>query len=137
MHVGTQFSVYLVNKPGVLAELTGKLAEARANIAALALMDSGEHGAARFVCDDAVAARNVLKSTSERWTETDVLLLQLDNRPGSFAAVTRALAGANVNITYAYFSGGRTSDTSVAVLKVADPAKAQQALEAAGLAREG
>ncbi|MHC4481646.1 MAG: ACT domain-containing protein [Planctomycetota bacterium] len=135
MHVGTQFSIYLINKPGVLAAVTASLAEAKANIAALALMDSGEHGALRIVCDEAVATREVLEKTSERWTETEVLLLELDNRPGSFAAVAKRLADANINITYAYFSGGRDNDTTVAVFKVPDPRKAQQVLKAAPEAR--
>ena len=53
MHVATQFSVFLINKPGVLASVTGALASAGVNLTALALMDSGEHGALRVVCSDA------------------------------------------------------------------------------------
>ncbi|HUS92793.1 MAG TPA: acetolactate synthase [Phycisphaerae bacterium] len=130
MHVGTQFTVYLINKPGVLAEVTGSLAEAKANIAALALMDSGEHGALRILCDDPTAARDVLTRTSDRWTEAEVLVLELENRPGTFAAVAAKFAAAKINITYAYFSGGRTTDRTIAVFKVPDPKKALKALHA-------
>jgi len=128
MYVGTQFTIYLVNQPGVLAEIMGSLAAAKVNVAALALMDSGEHGALRIFCDDATAARNVLGKSSERWTETDVLILELANRPGSFAEASGKLAAAGVDIHYAYFSGGRDSERTVAVFKVADPTKAKQAL---------
>ena len=130
MHVGPQFTVYLVNKPGVLAEIAGSLSKAKVNIAALALMDSGEHGALRVFCDDAAAARRVLEQSSERWTETEVLVLDLENRPGTFATVAKKLADAGIDINYAYFSGGRTSDTTTAVFKVADPRKAQEVLTA-------
>ena len=45
MQIETQFSIFLINKPGVLAAVTEELAKAKINIKALALMDSGEHGA--------------------------------------------------------------------------------------------
>ena len=39
MQIQTQFSIFLVNKPGVLAAVTGAMAKARINIVALTLMD--------------------------------------------------------------------------------------------------
>ena len=87
MFLQTQFSVFLVNKPGVLAAVTTALAKAKVNIIALTLMDSMEHGVLRIVCDNAGAARDVLGRCHDRWTETDVLVLELPNEPGAFAAV--------------------------------------------------
>lgn len=129
MRIATQFSVYLINKPGVLASVTGALAKAKVNIAALALMDSGEHGALRIVCDDAEPARQVLGKISERWTETEVLVLELENRPGTFSAVAQKLSEEHVNITYAYCSGGAPGGKTTSVFKVADIKKAQKVLK--------
>ena len=53
MRVDTQFSVFLVNKPGVLAQVTEAIAKAKVNIVALTMMDSSEHGVLRLVADDA------------------------------------------------------------------------------------
>jgi len=47
-----QFSIFLVNKPGVLAQVTGALGEAKLNIHAMTLVDSQEHGVLRVVADD-------------------------------------------------------------------------------------
>jgi len=44
MVVQSQFSVFLVDKPGVLAAITTALAKARINLVALTLVDSMEHG---------------------------------------------------------------------------------------------
>ena len=132
MRVATQFSVFLINKPGVLAAVTGALAKAGVNMNALALMDSGEHGALRIVCDDAEKTRAVLAKTHDRWTETQVLVIELDNRPGSFARVAGALTEAGVNIAYAYFSGEPSGGKTTAVIKVADIEKAMNVLRAAG-----
>ena len=48
----SQFSVFLVNKPGVLAQVTGALAAEKINLVALTLVDSQEHGVLRLVPED-------------------------------------------------------------------------------------
>ena len=130
MQIQTQFSVYLINKPGVLAAVTGALAKAKVNIIALALMDAGEHGALRIVCDDHETTREVLGKTHDRWTEAEVLTLEMVNKPGAFAGIARDLALAHVNITYAYCSGGASGGRTTAVFKVSDMKKAQKVLAA-------
>ena len=106
MYVETQFSIFLVNKPGVMAGVTGALSKARVNMVALTLMDSMEHGVLRIVTDNADSTREVLGRTHDRWTETEVLILELSNEPGAFAAVTEVLANTHINISYAYCTGG-------------------------------
>jgi hypothetical protein len=129
MQVLSQFSVFLINKPGVLASVTGALAKAKINIVALALMDSGEHGALRIVCDDADTTREVLNKTHDRWTEAEVLTLELDNHPGSFATIARKLAEEHINITYAYCSSGAPGGKTTAVFRIADIKKAMKLLQ--------
>jgi len=130
MRIATQFSVYLVNKPGVLANVTGALAKHKVNIVALALMDSGEHGALRIVCDDAERARKVLGHAHDRWTECEVLAIDLENKPGAFSAVTQELAAEHINITYAYCTGGAVGGRVTAIFKVSDMNKALKLFEA-------
>ena len=130
MRMETQFSVYLINKPGVLAAVTGALAREKVNIVALALMDSGEHGALRIVCDDAAAARTVLGRAHDRWTECEVLAVELDHRPGAFARVAEELAVHHINITYAYCTGGAGGGRVTAIFKISDLDKAQKVLVA-------
>ena len=118
MHVDTQFSIFLINKPGVLASVTGALGKAHVNMLALTLMDTGEHGVLRIITDDANATRTVLGSAHDRWTETDVLVLEMDNKPGTFADTAQKLADAHVNITYAYCSSGAGGGRTTAVFKI-------------------
>jgi hypothetical protein len=128
MRLDTQFSIFLINKPGVLAAVTSALAKARVNIIALTLMDTGEHGVLRVVTSDADTTRKVLGSAYDRWTETEVLVLELDNRPGAFAAAAQKLAEEHVNITYAYCSAGAAGGHTTAVFKIADLKKAMKVL---------
>lgn len=128
MHIDTQFSIFLINKPGVLATVTSALAKARVNMVALALMDSGEHGALRIVCDSPDKAREVLGKAYDRWTETDVLVMELGNEAGSFAKVAKKLSIEHVNIVYAYCTAGAPGGKTTAVFKVTDLKKAQKVL---------
>ena len=120
MRTATEFSVFLINQPGVLAAVTGALAKARINIIALTLTDSGDHGVLRIVCDHPAEARTVLGKAHDRWAESEVLVLELENRPGAFAAVAQKLADEHVNIDYAYCTGGAKGGRTTAVFKVND-----------------
>src|SRR5256885_7013867 len=101
-----QFSVFLVNKPGVLAQVTGALADAKVNLIAVTLVDSQEHGVLRLVAENAAAARDVLKKLNLPMTETEVLCLDLPNRPGALADVATLLGKDHININYAYVTIG-------------------------------
>jgi hypothetical protein len=129
MRIETQFSVFLINKPGVLAAVTGALAKAHVNMTAMALMDSGEHGALRIVCDDPDKARAVLGKAHDRWTETQVIVLELPNEPGAFAKVAQKLADEHVNITYAYCTSGARGGRTTAVFKIGELEKALKVIQ--------
>jgi len=130
MEIRTQFSIFLVNKPGVLASVIGALGKARINVVALTLTDYMEHGVLRLVADDDGRAREVLGKAHDNWTETEVLTLELTNQPGAFAAVAQTLANEHVNISYAYCTGGAPGGHTTAVFKVADVKKAMKVLTA-------
>ena len=129
MKTETQLSVFLVNKPGVLAQVTDALARAKINIVALTMMDSSEHGVLRLVAGNTDNAREVLKQLNLPMTEAEVLLVEMSNRPGSLADVCRRLAAAHVNISYAYVTTGVPGGKACSVLKVADTKKAMAVLD--------
>lgn len=133
MKIETQFSVFLANKPGVLSQVCTHLAAAKVNIVALSMMDSSEHGVMRFISNDAARTRKALQALNLPLTETEVLVVDLPNKPGAFADVCDRLSHAHVNINYAYCSAtaGRTGNSKTAVfLKVGDSKKAQKVLAA-------
>jgi hypothetical protein len=124
----TQFSVFLVNKPGVLAQVTGALADEKINIVAMTLVDSQEHGVLRVVPTNAEHARSVLTKLNLPMTETEVLSVELPNRPGALADVARVMGQNHININYAYCTSGAPGGKTTGVFKVADPKKAEHVL---------
>jgi hypothetical protein len=126
-----QFSVFLVNKPGVLAQVTGALAEAKINLVAVTLVDSQEHGVLRIVAEKPDDARQVLIKLNLPMTETDVLCVDLPNRPGALADVATQLGKDHININYAYVTSGAPGGRTTGMFKVADQQKAMHTLKKA------
>jgi len=129
MKVERQFSVFLVNKPGVLAQICQALAEKKINIKALTLVDSQEHGVLRVVVEDAARAARVLQDTDVPVTEAEVLCVEMPNRPGAMAGVCNRLADEHININYAYCTTGAKGGKAVGVFKIGDLKKAQRVLQ--------
>src|SRR3954463_6915738 len=128
----TQFSVFLVNKPGVLAQVTRALADEKVNVIAMTLVDSQEHGVLRLVAPNPESTRKVLAKLNLPMTETDVLCMELSNRPGALADVAGVLGTNHVNINYAYCTSGAPGGHTTGIFKVADPTKAIRVLKTSG-----
>ena len=129
-----QFSVFLVNKPGVLAQVTGALATAKVNLVAMTLVDSQEHGVLRMVAENVGQTREVLKKLNLPMTETEIICVDLPNRPGALADVATLLGKNHININYAYVTSGAPGGRTTGVFKVADQAKALKLLGKTGTA---
>ncbi len=124
----TQFSVFLVNKPGILAQICQRLAEDHVNILALSMMDSTEHGVLRMVVENPALARASLAELDVPTTESQVLIAELPNRPGSVADIVERLSLAHINVNYAYCTTGAPGGRSLGVFRVSDLKKAVSVL---------
>ncbi|MGH2270192.1 ACT domain-containing protein [Anaerohalosphaeraceae bacterium U12dextr] len=129
MHLDTQFSIFMVNKPGVLARVLNTLAVAKINIVAMTMMDSAEHGVMRLVGSSHQRVREVLTQLNMQFSETDVLCVNLPNKAGALADITAKLASAHINIAYAYVTAGARGGRTTGILKVADVKKAMKVLQ--------
>jgi hypothetical protein len=132
MEMVKQFSIFMVNKPGILSRILDEFARSKINISALTVMDSVEHGVLRVVPEDADKMRNTLNQTNIQFNETEVLCVTLPNKSGAFASITDKLAKAHINIAYAYVTSGAKGGKTTAILKVADVKKAMKVLQNTG-----
>lgn len=129
MYIAPQFSIFMINKPGVLAQVLGEFARAKINVVAMTVMDSVEHGVLRVVFDSSDKAKEILSKLNMPYNETEVLCLTLTNKSGALAAVAQKLAEAHINISYAYCTAGAKGGRATGVLKVADVKKAVKLLQ--------
>ncbi len=129
MYVTPQFSIFMVNKPGVLAQVLGEFAQAKINIIAMTMTDSVEHGVMRVVFAAPERAKKVLSRLNMTYNETEVLCVNLANKAGALAVVAERLARNHINISYAYCTAGAKGGRTTGVLKVADVKKAMRVLQ--------
>ena len=128
-----QISVFLENKPGRLYEVTSALAEQGVNIRALSIADTTDFGILRLIVDrpsDAVAA---LRRHGITVSETDVIGVEIPDRPGGLAGVLKHLADANINIEYSYAFLGKASIDALVLFKVDDMDRAVEVLQENGV----
>ena len=127
MQVAEQLSIFLENKPGVLARVCHALAEAGVNLRAMCVSDTVDHAVVRLIPDDSPKARDVLEKGGALVVETDVLCVPVQDRPGILAGMAEKMSTADVNIEYAY--GSTDSDgKGMLVLRVSDLEVARKAL---------
>lgn len=129
LKTATQFSIFLVNKPGILTTVCDALADRKINLSALTLMDSVEHGVFRIVAEDVPKTRMVLASLNLPMTETEVLVVEMPNRPGSMADVCARLNGNHISIKYAYVTSGAAGGRTIGIFKVDNLKKAMRLLD--------
>jgi hypothetical protein len=97
-----QISVFLENKAGRLAEVTGILSEAKVNIRALALADTSDFGVLRLIVDNNEKAVEALKNRGFTVGRTDVLAVEVEDRPGGLHSILDMLNEADINVEYMY-----------------------------------
>ena len=83
----------------------------------------------RIVTTDSEKTRQVLEETHDRWTETEILVVPMNNETGIFATLIDKLAAAKINVTYVYCTASESGGTTNAVVKLADPAGALKLLD--------
>lgn len=132
MYITTQFSVFMVNKPGVLAQVLGEFARSKVNLIAMTMVDAAENGVMRAVFESPEEARGTLSKLNMPYNETEVLCVTLTNKSGALASVAEKLAKNHINISYAYCTAGAKGGRTTGVLKLADVKKAMKILQQGG-----
>ena len=88
-----QISVFLENRAGRLAEVTGILGDAAINIRALSLADTSDFGILRLIVDRTDEAASLLKSKGFTASSTEVIAVEVEDKPGGLAKVLDLLNG--------------------------------------------
>jgi hypothetical protein len=124
----TQLAVFLANRPGALARVCEALAKAEINIHALATSDTVDHSVVRMVVSNPTKALMLLGEAGVLALESDVLMIETDNKPGVLAKIAERLAESEVNIEYVYLAGSSKAAKGLIILRPSDVEKAQSVL---------
>jgi hypothetical protein len=97
--------IELEDKPGILAELGEALGRAGINIEGFCGYASGGTGVVHLLVDNAAAARGALEGAGiSVQAERDVVVVEIDDRPGALGVIARRISNANVSLDLAYLA---------------------------------
>ena len=128
MQITTQLALFLDNRPGTLARVCDALSIAKINIYAISTSDTVDHSVVRMILSDWRKALLLFEEHGTLVVETEVLMIEGSNKPGSLATIAHKLAGAKINIEYAYCATPPDAKKGILVLRVSDARKALKVL---------
>lgn len=111
-----QLIITVDNKVGTLAEVNEVVSSSGINLIAVCAYAVDNKGVIMFVCEDTKRAKKLLKAKKYNVREEEIVLLTVDNKPGSLQAVTQRIARAGVDLTLIYGSVEQKGKTSRIVL---------------------
>jgi hypothetical protein len=128
-----QISIFLENRPGGLEQVTRILKDAGINIRTLSLADTSDFGILRMIVNDVDATSRILKEKGFRVSRTNVVAVEVPDRPGGLHGILEALSGSGVNIEYMYAFVERNGQNAVLIFRFDTADKAIEVLRQHGL----
>ena len=113
-----QISVFLENKIGRLAEITQILGNKEINIRALAIADTTEFGILRMIVDRPQKAYEALEERGFTVSQTEVVVVEVEDKPGGLAQVMAILGKEGINVEYLYAFVAPKGRGALVVLKI-------------------
>jgi hypothetical protein len=124
----TQISVFLENRQGRLYDVCSLLGDNNVNIRALTIAETESFGVLRIVVDKSELAIRLLRDSHFVANFTDVIAIEVPDKPGGLASILKILAENDVNIEYMYGFVEKFSDKALLVMRFEDTDFAQQIL---------
>lgn len=119
-----QISIFIENKSGRLAEISRILEQAGINIRALSLADTSDFGILRLIVNDVEKAKFVLKEKNFTVNKTEVIAVEVPDRPGGLSTILQCLDRNDLNVEYMYAFVERCGGNAVIIFRFDDTDKA-------------
>lgn len=124
-----QLSVFLENKKGRLYEICDILGSNNINIRALTIAESADFGVLRMFVDKADVAIKLLKDKGFVASFSDIVVLEVEDKPGGLASVLKILVANDINVEYMYAFVEKRLNKALLVFRFADIDRAISALK--------
>ena len=128
-----QISIFIENKSGRLAEVTQVLGTAGVNIRALSLADTSDFGILRLIVDKTDQAKEALKANGFTVSKTEVVAVEVPDRPLGLYGILKVLDHGKVNVEYMYAFVERCGGNAVIIFRFDNPEVAIKVLTSNGV----
>lgn len=113
----TQISIFLENKKGRLFEAAATLGRAHVDIKALTIAENEDFGVLRLIVDKPDEALAALKENGFVASLTDIVAVEVSDRPGGLAEVLAILNEQDLNVEYMYAFVEKTEEKAIVVFR--------------------
>ena len=120
-----QLSIFLENRAGQLADITGVLYEKNINMMALNIAETASYGVLRVIVRETDEAMAALKEAGYIVSVSDVVGVHVPDEPGGLHKVLRILADNDIDVEYMYSVFSLREGQAYMIFKVEDPEKAE------------
>jgi hypothetical protein len=128
-----QLSIFLENRSGRLAEITGVLTRAGINIRALAMADTADFGILRLIVNETGRAVQVLRESGFTVATSEMIALEVPDRPGGLWEILKVLEAAGINVEYMYAFVRKSAENAIVIFRFDEPDRAGAVLREAGV----
>ena len=128
-----QISVFLENRAGQLAEITGILAQKGIDLRAINIAETSDYGVLRLIADKPQEAATTLLEHGFILHITPVVAVRVPDVPGGLAKVLDVLANENIDVEYMYSVFGQVNGLAHMVFRVGDTEKLLTVLKSNGV----
>ena len=128
-----QISIFLENKSGRLADVAGVLARAGINIRALSLADTTDFGILRLIVNDTEKAKQTLRENGFTVGKTEVLAVEVSDRPGGLAHILDIMKDSGINVEYMYAFVQKSGGNAIIIFRFDELEKAIETLQNGGI----
>ena len=130
----TQLSLFVENRPGQLRIPCEVIGRAGLDLLTVSLADTAQFGILRVIVKDWERAKAALEAAGFVVTPTEVLVVEVPDRPGGLANVLERFEEAGVAVEYMYELGTPArGEAAMLVFRVEDVAAAKERLRARGV----
>ncbi len=129
----TQISVFLENRKGRLYEVCSMLGAAGINIRALTIAETETFGVLRIIVDKPDKALELFHKNNVTANRTEVVAVEVEDRPGGLANILKSLSEQDVNVEYMYGFIEKFTEKALLVFRFDDPEKAGKVLASHGI----
>jgi len=128
-----QIAVFVENKSGRLAEVSALLAANNINIRALSVADTADFGILRIIVNDTNKALYVLKNEGFTASRTEVVAVEVVDKPGGLSDVLKIINDAGLNVEYMYAFVEKSGANAALIFRFDKPDAAIDILKLAGM----
>jgi hypothetical protein len=126
-------SIVLENDAQTIGQVTDLLAQNCINIRALSLTEKGPASLLHLIVNDTEKARKIFLAGGQEVTTTDVLVIEIPDKPGGLASIMRSLKPSPLKILYLSAFSRKSGEYGLVVLRFDDLEQAVKIMEKSGI----